>query len=73
MVQPTINAEHLYAEQVRQLYRLSRVAYVGTLISSSILVFALWGLVSGTPLGGWLCAMFAVTAARYLLYRSYQR
>jgi diguanylate cyclase (GGDEF)-like protein/PAS domain S-box-containing protein len=73
MVQPTINAEHLYAEQVRQLYRLSRVAYVGTLISSSILVFALWGLVSSTPLGGWFCAMFAVTAARYLLYRSYQR
>ena len=73
MVQPTINAEHLYAEQVRQLYRLSRAAYVGTLISSSILVFALWGLVSSTPLGGWLCAMFAVTAARYLLYRSYQR
>ncbi len=73
MDQPTTNAEHIYAEQVRQLYRLSRVAYFGTLISSSILVFALWGLVSSTLLGGWLCVMFAVTAARYLLYRSYQR
>jgi diguanylate cyclase (GGDEF)-like protein/PAS domain S-box-containing protein len=73
MDQPTTNAEHLYAEQVRQLYRQSRVAYFGTLVNASILVFALWGLVSSSLLGGWLCAMFAVTAARYLLNRSYQR
>ena len=72
MIQPTTNTEHVYAEQVRQLYRLSRVAYYGTLVNASILVFALWGLVSSTLLGGWLCAVFAVTAARYLLYRAYQ-
>ena len=63
--------EHVYAEQVRQLYRLSRPAYVGSLINASILVFALSGVVSTTRLGAWLCVMFMVTAGRYLLYRSF--
>jgi len=63
--------ERLFAEQVRQLYRLSRPAYLGTLFNASIIVFALWGVVSSTWLGLWLCAMFTVTGARYLLYRAY--
>jgi diguanylate cyclase (GGDEF)-like protein/PAS domain S-box-containing protein len=62
---------HVYAEQVHQLYRLSRPAYVGSLVNSSIIVFALWGVVSSTLLGAWLCAMFVVIGARYLLYRAY--
>ncbi|HSF22580.1 MAG TPA: hypothetical protein VLA81_11095, partial [Burkholderiales bacterium] len=61
----------IYAEQVRQLYRLSRPSYVATLVNSSILVFALWGIVSSTLLGAWLTAMFLATGARYLLYRAY--
>ena len=64
--------DRVYAEQVRQLYRLSRPSYLGTLINSSILVFALWGIVSSTLLGAWLCAMFLVTGARYLLYRAHR-
>jgi len=67
-----VTGDRVYAEQVRQLYRLSRPAYLGTLINSSILVFALWGIVSGTLLGAWLCAMFLVTGARYLLYRAHR-
>jgi len=67
---PTTGGQ-VYAEQVRQLYRLSRPAYVGSLVNSSIIVFALWGVVPSTLLGAWLCAMFVVTGARYLLYRSY--
>lgn len=63
--------ERVYAEQVRQLYRLSRPAHIGALINSSILAFALWGIVSVTLLGAWLCAMFMVTGARYILYRAY--
>src|SRR6476646_7488306 len=63
--------EHVYAEQVHQLYRLSRPAYIGSLVNSSILVFALSGVVSNTLLGAWLCAVFVVTAGRYLLYRAY--
>jgi len=63
--------ERIYAEEIRQLYRLSRPAYVGALINSSILVFALWGVVSSTLLGAWLCAMFMVTGGRYLLYRAH--
>jgi len=63
--------EHVYAEQVRQLYRLSRPAYIGSLVNSSILICALWGVVSSTLLGAWLCAMFVVTGGRYLLYRAH--
>jgi diguanylate cyclase (GGDEF)-like protein/PAS domain S-box-containing protein len=63
--------DRIYAEQVRLLYRLSRPAYVGTLVNSSLLVFALWGVVSSTWLGAWLCVMFIVTGARYLLYRAH--
>ena len=65
-------SDRVYAEQVRQLYRLSRPAYLGTLFNSSILVFALWGIVPGTLLVAWLCAMSLVTGARYLLYRAHR-
>ena len=64
--------DRVYAEQVRQLYRLSRPSYLGTLINSSILVVALWGIGSSTLLGAWLAAMFVVTGARYLLYRTHR-
>ena len=64
--------DRVYAEQVRLLYRLSRPGYLGTLVNSSILVFALWGIVSNTLLGAWLTAIFLVTGARYLLYRAHQ-
>ncbi len=63
--------DRIYAEQVRLLYRLSRPAYVGTLVNASILVFALWGVVSSTLLGTWLCVMFVLTGARFLLYRAH--
>ena len=63
--------EQVFAEQVRHLYRLSRAAYAATLVNASIAVYALWGLAPTAMLGGWLIAIFAVTAARYLLYRAY--
>ena len=62
-----VTDNRIYAEQVRQLYRLSRPGYLGTLLNSSLLVFALWGIVSSTLLGAWLTVMFLVTGARYLL------
>ena len=65
--------EQVYTEQVRHLYRLSRPSYIATLVNASIVVFALWGLVSSALLGAWLCVIFATTAARYLLYRAYLR
>src|SRR5689334_16636246 len=71
MAEPTKRVR-VYAEQVRQLYRLSRPAHIGALVNSSILAFALWGAVSTTLMGAWLCAMFLVVGARYLLYRAYE-
>lgn len=67
------NADQIHAEEVRYLYRLSRPAYAATLINASVLVYALWGLVPAELLGGWLCAISAITAARYLLYRAFFR
>jgi len=63
--------DQIHAEAVRHLYRLSRPAYAATLINASVLVYALWGLVPAFMLGGWLCAISATTAARYLLYRAF--
>lgn len=71
MVEQSTGGGRFYAEQVRQLYRLSRPAYLGTLINSGILVFALWGVVSSSLLGAWLCSMFIVAGARYILYRAF--
>jgi diguanylate cyclase (GGDEF)-like protein/PAS domain S-box-containing protein len=65
--------EQIYAEEVRQLYRLSRPAYVAALINAGIITFALWDLVSNVLLAAWFAAMLGVTGARYFLYRAYSR
>ncbi len=39
-------AESIYAERVRQLYRLSRPAYGGLLLCAAVAVAALWGVVA---------------------------
>ncbi len=67
------NGDQIHADEVRHLYRLSRPAYVATLINASLLVYALWGMVPAVMLGGWFCAISAATAARYLLYRDFVR
>ena len=64
--------DRVYADQVRQLYRLSQPGYLGTLINSSVLAFALWGVVPTAFLGLWLSAVFLVTGGRYLLFRAYR-
>jgi diguanylate cyclase (GGDEF)-like protein/PAS domain S-box-containing protein len=69
---PLNTVDRVYADQVRQLYHLSQPGYLGTLINSSVLAFALWGVVSTTSLGAWLCAVFIVTGCRYLLFRAYR-
>ncbi|HUP95732.1 MAG TPA: EAL domain-containing protein [Burkholderiales bacterium] len=68
-----VRAEVLYAEQVRQLYRLSRSAYVAPLLAALVVVVALWAVVPLFHLGLWAIAVVGVTAARYVLYREYKR
>ena len=36
------NSNHLYAEQVRQLYLLAPVGFAATFLNSSILTYILW-------------------------------
>ncbi len=64
-------AEQIYAEQVRYLYRLSRLAYIGTLITAGIIAVALWDIASRELLTGWLVGVLAVTLARLMLYRAF--
>jgi diguanylate cyclase (GGDEF)-like protein/PAS domain S-box-containing protein len=68
---PVDGAARAYGERVRHLYRLSRSGYPGTLITASIITFALWGVVDNVLLAGWFSLVIAITSGRYLLYRAY--
>src|SRR5262245_5985428 len=63
----------IFSEQVRHLYRLSRPAYLATLVNAGIVAFVLWDIVSRTLLAAWGAALVIVIAARYALYRAYVR
>lgn len=63
----------IYAEQVRHLYRLSRPAYPGTLISAGIIVFALRDVIPDMLLMSWFGVVLGVMLARYMLYRAFFR
>jgi diguanylate cyclase (GGDEF)-like protein/PAS domain S-box-containing protein len=63
----------VFADQVRQLYRLSRAAYPGTLVNALLVVAALWGSVAHGNLFWWTMLVCGVTGARYLLYLNYNR
>ena len=62
---------HVYAEQVRHLYRLSPAGYLGTIIVASITTYALWNSGDNASLAVWFSAVLAITLARYVLYRAY--
>ena len=70
---PRLRAEAIYGEQVRHLYGLSRLAYVGTLISAGMIVVALWGVVPGIRIGWWLTAALVMTGIQYALYHAFIR
>jgi diguanylate cyclase (GGDEF)-like protein/PAS domain S-box-containing protein len=65
--------ENVYAEQVRQLYRLSRPAYVAGVVNVAVAAVALWNVVPNALLASWCAAVLAVVGARYFLYRAYWR
>jgi diguanylate cyclase (GGDEF)-like protein/PAS domain S-box-containing protein len=67
------NAEAIFAEQVRNLYRLSLSAYVGSILCATVIVGALWQVAPTWPLLAWGLSIFAVMAARYALYRAFLR
>jgi diguanylate cyclase (GGDEF)-like protein/PAS domain S-box-containing protein len=61
----------VYAEQVRQLYRLSPTGYLGTLAIASIVTYGLWNVGDNRMLAAWFASVCAITLGRYLLYRAY--
>ncbi len=68
---PQAQGTRLYAEQVEQLYRVSRPGYAATAIVALIITVAMWGVVETGALLAWLAAVMAVTAVRYALYQAY--
>ena len=64
-------AEAIYAEQVRQLYRLSRSTYAASILAAIVVVAAMWDAVAPLPLLLWAGALVAIMGARFALYRAY--
>jgi diguanylate cyclase (GGDEF)-like protein/PAS domain S-box-containing protein len=64
-------AEAIYAEQVRQLYRLSRSTYAASILAGAVVVASMWDIVPTTALVFWACGLVAVMSARFMLYRTY--
>jgi diguanylate cyclase (GGDEF)-like protein/PAS domain S-box-containing protein len=73
-VRPTAEADaHVLADLVNQLYRMSRPAYLGTLLNAGIITLVLWDAARARDLLIWIVLVTALTAGRYLLYQSYCR
>ena len=64
-------APEIFAEQVRLLYRLSKPAYVGTLVNVMVIAMALRNVVPLPSLLIWVALVTMVTLARYLLFKAY--
>ncbi|MBI2289329.1 MAG: EAL domain-containing protein [Betaproteobacteria bacterium] len=65
------SAPAVFAEQVRLLYRLSKPAYVGTLVNVMVIALALRNVVPLPLLLSWVALVTVVTLARYLLFKAY--
>jgi len=66
-------AETIFAEQVRNLYRLSLAAYVGSILCASVAVVALWQVVPTLAILAWGVAFAAVIGSRYYLCRAFMK
>lgn len=63
-------AQHIYAEQVRLLFRFSLVGYLAELLVTSLLGAILWNELGERPvLFAWFAAAFVVMIGRYALYK----
>ena len=66
--------KHIFAEQVRLLYRFSLAGYLAELVVTFLLGILLWNEVGQRPLlFAWFGAAFVVMTARYGLYKFFIR
>jgi len=66
-------SKHIYAEQIRLLYRFSLVGYLAELMVTFILGAILWEELVNPPLFGWFTIAFLVMLGRYGLYKFFIR
>ncbi len=67
-------AQHIFAEQVRLLYRFSLVGYLAEFMVTFLLGAILWNELGERPiLFGWFSAAIAVMLGRYALYKFFIR
>lgn len=65
--------QQLYAEQVKQLYVLTPVALIATLLNSAIVTFIQWKVISHFVLITWFSVLVVITLSRYALVCRYRR
>lgn len=63
--------DSIKAEQLRLLYEAVPIALFAILVNATVTVAVLWGQVPELQLLAWLGAIFAMTAARYMVTRRY--
>lgn len=65
--------EAVLAGRVALLYREAIPGFLVTLAVAAVTAFVLWSAVDRATLAGWLAAVGAITALRYLIVRAYSR
>jgi PAS domain S-box-containing protein len=65
--------QHLYAEQVRLLYRNALVGLIATLINAPVLVFILRSVVPHRSLAAWLVFIILISTARFVQFMRFRR
>ena len=65
------SAPEIFSAQVHLLYRLSKPAYVGTLVNVMVIAMALRNVTPLPSLLIWVALVTVVTLARYLLFKAY--
>lgn len=65
--------QQLHAEQVKQLYVLTPVALIATLLNSAIVTFIQWKVISHSVLIIWFSVLVVITLSRYALVCKYRR
>src|SRR5688572_3118903 len=69
---PRLRTAAIHAEQVRHVYRFSRLSCIGTVVVAAIAVVALWPVESGRVLLIWYATLCGATLLQYTLARRFE-
>src|SRR5689334_9994462 len=70
---PRLRVIAIQAEQVRQLYRLSRLGVAGTIACATVVTIALYRVLPAVFIVSWACCIAAACAGHFVLYHAYMK